>query len=55
MENNLCIKCDDLGSMRTITMDDGEMSSTIGANLCDECYNSLFDCIVEMIYGEEED
>lgn len=50
MENNKCIKCEDVGNMTTITINDGELISTMGEPLCKDCHNSLMTCIIEMIY-----
>lgn len=54
METEACTKCGDLAVLRTIKMDDGEYTSTIGAYFCDDCYDSLFECIVEMVYLDEQ-
>lgn len=50
---NSCIKCGEPSEYRRITVDDGEFTSVLGEQFCDDCYKSLSECIFEMVYGEE--
>mgnify|MGYP006946517041 CR=1 FL=1 len=50
MENKDCIKCGDLGNNITFVVDDGEFSNTLGVILCSDCYDSILECITEMLY-----
>lgn len=53
MKDNKCVKCGEAGGPIKITIEDGEFSSTLGEVFCQDCYRSLEECLIEMIYEDE--